>query len=195
MTAPYYTLPDDELRTGLPVLQRIGLTLHARACCTEALQDLLCTQPMVKSIKNHSRGTKGALERFTECYLYTWTQFGPLTFGENAPEGGDQQTQKEVYYLARTQSVRLLRSLGKIVSLLACLYCQVTHVDMDAVHFLINNIAQRELPECNEPVQKLKRIGLSGTSLEPIRLLLFVGMAPFSIRSFSIRAAVGRIDG
>jgi hypothetical protein len=151
MTAEYYTLPGDEIRTDTLALQRIGVTLHARACCLETFEVLLQQQlynsgsngAIVQNILNHSLGPKGALEIATKCYLYNWMHHGYLTFGTLSwtESGSDRQTRMEVYDLARSQCVRLLRSLGKIVSLLACFYCKETREDMDTVCSLIGNIA------------------------------------------------------
>ena len=107
------------------------------------------SRPIVREILCHSRGAKEAVEIATKAYIYTWIHYGHLAVGADLSgiKGDDKNETRQLGDLVASQTERLVRSMGKTLSYLAVLYSEETHEPMDAVAYLIGNIAQRELSE------------------------------------------------
>jgi hypothetical protein len=157
MTGVYYTVQGDETRPSRAALQRIGLTLHARACCMETFEVLLTQQlrgllaqdkdfestfhdiPIIGDVI--IRGVKEAVEIAAEAYVHTWMHYGHLSVAEVT---GIVDLTSDEGDFAESQANRLLCSMGKTLSYLACLYCHEAYETTDAVALLIGNVAQRD---------------------------------------------------
>jgi hypothetical protein len=141
-SALYYTIAGDESRCTPAALQRLGLSLHARACGLEAFEILLRHQlrgclgiasphddqyqcrPLVLQIINYSPlGPKGAMKQMARNYVNFWTRYGHFITGNfrGPSDESDPDHLEENFDFVRAQAYRVATSLGRTLSYICSL--------------------------------------------------------------------------
>ncbi|GAX27740.1 hypothetical protein FisN_13Hh161 [Fistulifera solaris] len=141
-SALYYTIAGDESRCTSAALQRLGLSLHARACGLEAFETLLKHQlrgclgvasprgdqyqlrPLVLQIINFSPlGPKGVMKEMAKRYVRFWTQYGHFIDGnfQVPSDECNHDLLEEKFDFVRAQASRVAAFLGRTLSYICSL--------------------------------------------------------------------------
>jgi len=150
ISKPYYCAVGDEYRTNADALQRIGQSVHAKACCIDIFLDLLefqikpCLEsggidgchemPILQDILHHRGGVRNAFSQVIRAYTSQWLLLGHFvdmegigTLEDTPGENGAEPTIHDRIETIQMQSVRLLESLGKLCSYIAWMYSLEDH--------------------------------------------------------------------